>query len=114
MFLMQRGKVEGIAGTTQISVGLFLTAHWPSGDIREGIMIHVRKEVTDLIRSSDLLLHTNVRSNPLTETEKELLEAYIMRLCDQLKLSIEPSQVEASDPLPWTDSQREGRHKANP
>jgi hypothetical protein len=53
-------------------------------------MAHVRKEVADLIRHSDFLLHRE-SNTPLTETEKQLLEAYIIRLCDQLKLSVDPS-----------------------
>jgi len=49
-------------------------------------MIHVRKEVTDFIRYTDLLLHSESIGS-LTETEKGLLDAYVMRLWEELKLS---------------------------
>jgi hypothetical protein len=46
-------------------------------------MKYVRREVNDFIRSSDLLLHSDSMRTPLTETEKGLLEAYVMRLWEE-------------------------------
>ena len=51
-------------------------------------MTRVKQEVADFIRYSDVLLHRESTTS-LTETEKHLLEAYIVRLCDQLKLSVD-------------------------
>ena len=50
-------------------------------------MTLLRKEVTDFIRYSDILLHSGMANGPLAGIERGLLEAYIMRLTDELKLS---------------------------
>jgi hypothetical protein len=69
-------------------------------------MTYLRREVTEFIRVSDLLLHGDSMSTPLMETEKGLMEAYVIRLCEELKLSIEPS-------LNRDQSQPDRRHKAS-
>ena len=67
-------------------------------------MMNVRQEVMGIIRSCDILLHNGVSHGPLTETERGLLEAYVMRLTEELKLS---PDVSAS----WDSSQPDRRQK---
>ena len=62
-------------------------------------MSNVRKEVMDVIRYCDILLYTGVQSGTMTETEKGLLEAYVMRLTEELRLSPDVSRSwDASKP----------------
>jgi hypothetical protein len=70
-------------------------------------MIQVRKEVKDYICYTDLLLDSASTGKPLTEMERGLLEAYVMRLWEELKLSVDP-------PFNWDQSQPDRRHRAVP
>ena len=68
-------------------------------------MSNVRKEVMDVIRYCDILLYSGL-PKPLTETEKGLLEGYVMRLTEELKLSPDIS-------APWNTLQPDRRSKVN-
>ena len=67
-------------------------------------MTNVRKEVMDVIRSCDILLYSGMPRGTLTEAEKGLLEAYVMRLTKELKLC---PDVSAS----WDSSKPDRRQK---
>ena len=67
-------------------------------------MTNVRKEVMDVIRYCDVLLYSGMPRGPLTETEKGLLEAYVMRVTEELKLSPDVS-------VSWDSSQPDRRQK---
>ena len=72
------------------------------GTTKRGSMNNVRKEVMDVIRYCDILLYTGVQRGPMTDLERGLLEGYVMRLSEELKLSPDVS-------APWDASQPERR-----
>jgi hypothetical protein len=67
-------------------------------------MTNVRKEVIDVIRYCDILFYSGMPRGSLTDTERGLLEAYIMRLTEELKLCPDVS-------IPWDSSQPDRRQK---
>ena len=68
--------------------------------------MNVRREIMDVIRSSDILLTNRIAERPLTNTEKGLLEGYVMRLIEELKLSPDVSTS-------WDASQPDRRQKVH-
>jgi hypothetical protein len=65
----------------------------------------IRKEVVEFSMRADVLLHGNVMNSPLNEEEAKLLEAYITRLSEKLKLAPRPSDAHADQEPKSTNGQ---------